>query len=333
MASTYVAGGRPGVRPLRQPDLGGVRGGARRARGRALPGVLLRARRGRDRPRPGRAGRRRWSRRGTPTTARVMQLADLEARGRLTRPAGRHHRHRRGRRRPATTRRWCGSSRRPTRRSRSPTSRRSPRPRTTPAPTSSSTTPSPLRCCQRPLSMGADLVVHSATKYIAGHADVLLGAVVTRDDQLYDVLKGRRDLIGAIPGTFETWLALRGLRTLHAAARPGRRPTRRSSSRRLGEHPAVGEVRYPGLRRDRRRSCSPSGADRGRPASPARRRCGCTPPPRRGGVDVRAPPPLEDRARHDPRRAGPARRSASRTSTTSGATSAAALDDVTGQPA
>ena len=56
--------------------------------------------------------------------------------------------------------------------------------------------------------------MHSATKYIAGHADALMGAVVTRDDELYDVLKGRRDLFGAIPGTFEAWLALRGLRTL-----------------------------------------------------------------------------------------------------------------------
>src|ERR1700710_123289 len=64
---------------------------------------------------------------------------------------------------------------------------------------------------QQPLSMGADIVVHSATKFIAGHSDVLLGAVVVGEDQLYDVLKKRRDLLGATPGTFETWLALRGL--------------------------------------------------------------------------------------------------------------------------
>jgi cystathionine gamma-synthase len=57
--------------------------------------------------------------------------------------------------------------------------------------------------------------VHSATKYISGHSDVLMGALVTRDDELFDVLKGRRDLIGAIPGPMEAWLALRGLRTLH----------------------------------------------------------------------------------------------------------------------
>jgi len=99
---------------------------------------------------------------------------------------------------------------------------------------------------QQPLSLDADLVVHSATKFIAGHSDVLLGAVVTRDEQLHDVLKKRRDMIGAVPGTFETWLALRGLRTLHV------RLERAQSNaaelvRRLGEHPAVGEVRYPGF--------------------------------------------------------------------------------------
>lgn len=102
----------------------------------------------------------------------------------------------------------------------------------------------PLR--QRPLTMGADLVVHSATKYLSGHADAVLGAVVVTDDQLYDVLKGRRDLIGAIPGTLEAWLALRGIRTLHL------RLDRAESNaielaRRLGEHPAVEEVRYPGF--------------------------------------------------------------------------------------
>ena len=108
-----------------------------------------------------------------------------------------------------------------------------------PAPTSSSTTPSPLPCCQRRSTLGADLVVHSATKYLAGHSDAVLGAVVTRDDELYDVLKGRRDLVGAIPGTLEAWLALRGLRTLHLRRRAGRRPTPRSSSRRLARAPGA----------------------------------------------------------------------------------------------
>jgi cystathionine gamma-synthase len=99
---------------------------------------------------------------------------------------------------------------------------------------------------QRPLELGADIVLHSATKFLAGHADVLMGAIVTRDDELYGVLKGRRDLVGAVPGPFEAWLALRGLRTLHL--RVERSQTNATElARRLSEHPAVGEVRYPGF--------------------------------------------------------------------------------------
>jgi cystathionine gamma-synthase len=99
---------------------------------------------------------------------------------------------------------------------------------------------------QQPLSLGADLVVHSATKFIAGHSDVLLGAVATADDELYDVLKKRRDLVGAVPGTFETWLALRGLRTLHVRLDRAQHNAQ-ELVRRLRNHPAVGEVRYPGF--------------------------------------------------------------------------------------
>jgi len=99
---------------------------------------------------------------------------------------------------------------------------------------------------QQPLSMDADLVVHSATKFIAGHSDVLLGALVTRDAELFDVLKKRRDMIGAVPGTFETWLALRGMRTLHVRMDRAQ-ANAKEIVRRLGEHPAVGEVRYPGF--------------------------------------------------------------------------------------
>jgi cystathionine gamma-synthase len=99
---------------------------------------------------------------------------------------------------------------------------------------------------QQPLDSGADIVVHSATKFIAGHSDVVLGAVATRDDQLYDVLKKRRDMIGAVPGAFEAWLALRGLRTLHVRLDRAQQNAR-ELVRRLSEHPAVGEVRYPGF--------------------------------------------------------------------------------------
>jgi cystathionine gamma-synthase len=99
---------------------------------------------------------------------------------------------------------------------------------------------------QQPLDLGADLVVHSATKYIAGHSDLQMGAVITRDDQLFDVLKGRRDLLGAIPGPFETWLALRGLRTLALRVERAQENARALAAR-LSTHPAVLEVRYPGF--------------------------------------------------------------------------------------
>jgi cystathionine gamma-synthase len=99
---------------------------------------------------------------------------------------------------------------------------------------------------QQPLALGADIVVHSATKFIAGHSDVLLGALATADDELYDVLKKRRDLVGAVPGTFETWLALRGLRTLHVRLDRAQHNAQ-ELVRRLQNHPAVAEVRYPGF--------------------------------------------------------------------------------------
>ena len=99
---------------------------------------------------------------------------------------------------------------------------------------------------QQPLDLGADLVVHSVTKYISGHADALMGALVTRDDELYGVLKGRRDMYGAIPGTLEAWLALRGLRTL-----PLRMERAQANAqelvRRLSDRADVSEVRYPGF--------------------------------------------------------------------------------------
>ena len=75
---------------------------------------------------------------------------------------------------------------------------------------------------------------------------VMLGALVTRDDELYGVLKGRRDLVGAIPGTLEAWLALRGLRTLHLRVERAQ-ANAQELVRRLADHPAVGEVRYPGF--------------------------------------------------------------------------------------
>jgi len=99
---------------------------------------------------------------------------------------------------------------------------------------------------QRPLEDGVDLVVHSATKYLAGHSDVQMGAIITGDDELHAVLKGRRDLVGAIPGTFEAWLTLRGLRTLHLRVERAQANAQELVGR-LAAHPAVAEVRYPGF--------------------------------------------------------------------------------------
>jgi cystathionine gamma-synthase len=102
---------------------------------------------------------------------------------------------------------------------------------------------------QQPLAQGASAVVHSATKFLGGHSDLLLGAVVTRDGDLADQLRERRTLDGGVPGVHETWLALRGLRTL-----PVRLAQEQASAavlaERLASHPAVGRVRYPGLAGD-----------------------------------------------------------------------------------
>ena len=99
---------------------------------------------------------------------------------------------------------------------------------------------------QRPLEDGVDIVLHSASKYLSGHSDVVMGALVTRSDELYGVLKGRRDLLGAIPGPFEAWLALRGLRTLHLRVERAQ-ANAVELARRLEGHPAIAEVRYPGF--------------------------------------------------------------------------------------
>ncbi|MGT2463374.1 trans-sulfuration enzyme family protein [Sinomonas atrocyanea] len=102
---------------------------------------------------------------------------------------------------------------------------------------------------QKPLGVGADVVVHSATKYLAGHSDVLLGVTVTADEQLRARLHQHRTLHGAIAGPVEAWLGLRGLRTL--ALRVERsQATAGELARRLDAHPAVSRVRYPGLTSD-----------------------------------------------------------------------------------
>ncbi|HVW41622.1 MAG TPA: PLP-dependent aspartate aminotransferase family protein [Amycolatopsis sp.] len=98
---------------------------------------------------------------------------------------------------------------------------------------------------RQPLTQGADIVVHSATKLIGGHSDLLLGLTVAADETLAGELRDARTRTGATPGALEAWLALRGLRTL------GVRLAEQTKSaallaKRLAGHPAVGKVRYPG---------------------------------------------------------------------------------------
>lgn len=100
--------------------------------------------------------------------------------------------------------------------------------------------------CQRPLEMGADIVMHSATKFLGGHSDLLAGSLTVSDDELRDELHHRRLLNGGVIGALEAFLTLRGLRTLHL--RMDRLlDNAEELARRLQAHPGVAKVRYPGL--------------------------------------------------------------------------------------
>lgn len=108
-----------------------------------------------------------------------------------------------------------------------------------------STTASPV--LTQPIALGADLVMHSATKYLNGHSDVVAGALVTaRDDDFWQRIKGDRKNGGAIPGAFEAWLLLRGMRTLFV-----RVPAACQGAQKIAEHfaahPKIAAVLYPGL--------------------------------------------------------------------------------------
>jgi cystathionine gamma-synthase len=102
---------------------------------------------------------------------------------------------------------------------------------------------------QQPLALGATVVVHSATKYIGGHSDLLLGAVIVTDTARRDELVAWRTIEGSIPGVMETYLALRGLRTLPVRFAK-QQQTATLLAERLSTHPTVGRVRYPGLATD-----------------------------------------------------------------------------------
>ena len=99
---------------------------------------------------------------------------------------------------------------------------------------------------QRPLELGADLVVHSTTKYLGGHSDVVGGAVVSRRDDLHEKLQFYQNAAGAIPGPWDSWLVLRGLKTLAVRMREHERNAQHLAKI-LEDHPAVERVFYPGL--------------------------------------------------------------------------------------
>lgn len=99
---------------------------------------------------------------------------------------------------------------------------------------------------QRPLTMGADIVAHSTTKYIGGHSDLVGGAVVVSDAQLAADLKFYQNAAGAVPGPWDCWLALRGLKTLAARMRVHEQNAL-ALARFLADHPKVAAVHYPGL--------------------------------------------------------------------------------------
>jgi cystathionine gamma-synthase len=99
---------------------------------------------------------------------------------------------------------------------------------------------------QRPLELGADVVVHSTTKYLGGHSDVIGGALVVADTELGERLAYHQNAMGAVAGPFDAWLTLRGIRTL------GVRMDRHSANAEkivelLARHPRVAQVLYPGL--------------------------------------------------------------------------------------
>lgn len=102
---------------------------------------------------------------------------------------------------------------------------------------------------QQPLSLGADVVVHSTTKYIGGHSDLIGGAVILNDEEWYSGIKFYQNAIGAVPGAFDSWLTLRGIKTLSVRMKKHEENALQIASF-LENHPGVKKVFYPGLASD-----------------------------------------------------------------------------------
>ena len=99
---------------------------------------------------------------------------------------------------------------------------------------------------QKPFRFGADVVLHSVTKFLNGHSDVVGGILLFRDDELLDRLRGVRHHLGGTMDPHQAWLVLRGVRTLHMRVLQAQENAR-ALSEVLAEHPGVDEIRYPGL--------------------------------------------------------------------------------------
>jgi cystathionine beta-lyase/cystathionine gamma-synthase len=100
--------------------------------------------------------------------------------------------------------------------------------------------------CQRPLELGADVVHYSTTKYLGGHSDLIGGALVTSDEQVYEQLKFLQNAVGGVPGPLDSWLVLRGLKTLAVRMRQHSANAQQVACF-LQRHPRVKHVHYPGL--------------------------------------------------------------------------------------
>ncbi|MBO1063268.1 MULTISPECIES: cystathionine gamma-synthase [Nostocales] len=99
---------------------------------------------------------------------------------------------------------------------------------------------------QQPLNLGADIVVHSTTKYLGGHSDIIGGAVVTSNEELYQQIKFYQNAIGAVPSPFDSWLVLRGIKTLAVRMREHEKNAL-FLAKFLEQHPKVERIYYPGL--------------------------------------------------------------------------------------
>jgi cystathionine beta-lyase/cystathionine gamma-synthase len=99
---------------------------------------------------------------------------------------------------------------------------------------------------QQPLKLGADIVIHSTTKYINGHSDVIGGALVLNDAEVYEALKFYQNAAGGVPSPFDSWLTLRGIKTLTVRMRQ-HEANAMAVAKFLQEHPRVEKIYYPGL--------------------------------------------------------------------------------------